>query len=401
MRGEWRFHSAGEIIFGRGTVRRTGEAVRRLGARRVLLITDPTLVAAGLHQPVEQSLAEAGVTVDRFEGGQAKPTVEAALACVAAMGQGQYEALVALGGGSNIDLAKGAAVVLRHGGSPADYFGENRVPGPILPVVAVSTTAGTGSEVSGAAVLADLAHHRRGSILTNYVRPQVAIYDPLMTVSCPPKVTADAGIDALSHAVEAYMVVDSMTEAGGEDPASPYQGRSPLTDLLAEEAIELIGRYLRRVVYQGGDLEAREGMHLASLLAGLAFSNAGLTAVHALEYPIGVATGCTHGVGNGLMLPYVMEYNLPSCPERLAVVAELLGEEVEGLSVWAAAERAVEAVHRLKADIGLPLRLRDLGVPETELRRLAEETAQIVRLLRANPRPFDVHSLEELLRRAW
>jgi len=401
MRGEWRFHSAGEIIFGRGTAQRTGEAVRQLGAERVLLVTDAALVAAGLHEELEGSLAAAGVAVDRYASGQAKPTLHAVGDCLAVAEDGGYDALVALGGGSNIDLAKAVAVLITHGGMAEDYFGEHKVPGPILPLVAVSTTAGTGSEVSGASVLADPPNRRRGAILSNYLRPRVAIYDPLLTLSCPPMVTADAGIDALTHAVEAYLVPDYRTEMGGEGPPGLYQGRFPLSDLLAEEAIRLVGRYLRRAVYQGGDLEAREGMHLASLLAGLAFSNAGLTAVHALEYPVGVATGCTHGAGNGLFLPYVMEYDIPACPERLATVARLLGEEVSGLSAWDAAQLAVDAVHRLKEGIGIPMRLQELGVEELDLRPMAEATAQIVRLLQANPRPLDVDALEELLHDAW
>jgi alcohol dehydrogenase class IV len=266
----------------------------------------------------------------------------------------------------------------------------------------VSTTAGTGAEVSGASVLADLANDRRGAILSNFVRPLAAIYDPLLTVSCPPVVTADAGIDALAHAVEAYMTIDYRTETGSsDDPPGLYQGSFPLSDLLVEKAIELIGRYLRRAVYRGGDLEAREGMHLASLLAGIAFSNAGLTAVHALEYPVGVATGCTHGAGNGLLLPYVMAYDIPACPERLATVARLLGEPVQGLSPREAALCAVEAVKRLNAEIGIPLSLRELGVTEGDLRPMAEATAQITRLLEANPRPLNVDSLEGILREAW
>jgi alcohol dehydrogenase class IV len=401
MRGEWRFYTAGEIIFGRGTVQRVGEAVRRLGAQRALLVTDAGLVGAGLAEKVERSLASAGVAADRFDGGQAKPTLDAVAACVDVAQGKEYGVLVALGGGSNIDLAKAAAVVLRFGGSAETYFGENRVPGPILPLVAVSTTAGTGSEVSGASVLADPAHNRRGAILSNYLRPWVAIYDPLLTVSCPPQVTADAGIDALTHAVEAYMVVEYRTQVGADEPAGLYQGRFPLSDALAERAIALVGHYLRRAVYQGGDLEAREGMHLASLLAGMSFSNAGLTAAHALEYPVGVLTGCTHGAGNGLLLPYVMEYNIPACPQRLATVARLLGEEVDGLSVREAAGRAVEAVQRLKEEIGIPGRLRAVGVKEAELRALAEATAKVTRLLQMNPRPLDEDSLEGILRRAW
>jgi alcohol dehydrogenase class IV len=401
MRGEWRFHTATSIIFGRGVVRRTGEVVRQVGAQRALLITDPGLVAAGLHKGVERSLADAGVAVDRYEGGKAKPTLDTVTACVAAAQGGDYQALVALGGGSNIDLAKAVAVLLRYGGSAGDYFGEHQVPGPILPLVAVSTTAGTGSEVSPASVLADPAHNRRGSILSDYLRPHAAIYDPMLTLSCPPQVTAETGIDALAHAVEAYMVVSYATETGGDDPPGIYQGHFPLSDLLVERAIGLVGRYLRRAVYRGGDVEAREGMHLASLLAGMGFSNAGLTAVHALEYPVGVATGCTHGVGNGLFLPYVMDYNVPACPERLATVARLLGEKVGGLAVREAAQRAVEAVFRLNEEIGIPTHLRDLGVEEAELRPLAEATAQITRLLGMNPRPLDEDALEGILRASW
>ncbi len=400
MRGEWRFNTAGEIIFGRGVARRPGEVVRRLGARSVLLITDPGLVDAGLHTEIERSLADARVAVDRFDGGQAKPTLETVAGCVAsARGKG-YDVLLALGGGSNIDLAKAAAVVLKHGGTAEEYFGQNVVRGPGMPLVAISTTAGTGSEVSAASVLADPANDRRGAIMSNYLRPQAAIYDPLLTLSCPPQATADAGIDALTHAVETYMVVDYSTETGAE-PAGIYQGRFPLSDLLAERAISLVGRYLRRAVYQGGDVEAREGMHLASLLAGMAFSNAGLSAVHALEYPVGVATGCTHGAGNGLFLPHIMEYNIPACTQQLARVARLLGEQTAGISDREAAEKAVEAVQRLKSEIGIPMRLRDLGVEEAQLSSLAEATAQITRLLRANPRPLDTASLEGILRGAW
>jgi alcohol dehydrogenase class IV len=220
-------------------------------------------------------------------------------------------------------------------------------------------------------------------------------------VSCPPQVTADAGIDALTHAVEAVMTVGYRTQVKADEPAGLYQGRFPLSDLLAERAIDLVGRYLRRAVYRGGDLEAREGMPLARLLAGMSFSNAGLTAVHALEYPVGVLTGCTHGAGNGLLLPYVMAYNVPACPGELATVARLLGEEVGGLSVWEAAERAVDAVQRLKEDVGIPMRLRELGVTEADLRPLAEATAEVTRLLDANPRPLDADSLEGILRQAW
>lgn len=401
MRGDWRFRSSPEIVFGRGVVQHTGDIVRQLGAQRVLLITDQMLVTAGLHEKIEQSLAEAGIASDRFDDGPAKATLERVVACLKVAEQGSYDAIIALGGGSNIDTAKTVAVLLRHGGTAEDYFGENKVPGPITPLVAISTTAGTGSEVTATAVLADPVNQRRGAILSNFLRSQVAIYDPLLTMSCPPKVTADAGIDALTQAIESYMVINYRTEIEGYDPASGYQGRYPLIDMMAEQAIELSGKYLRRAVYQGNDLEAREGMHFASMLAGMAFSNAGLNAVHALEYPVGIHTGGTHGAVVGLLLPYVMEYNLPACPDQLARVAQLLGEETAGLSVWDAAQKSVQAVQRIKADIGIPMKLEDIGVNVTDLRSFAETASKLTRLMQLNPRPLNADILEMILQKAW
>lgn len=400
MRGEWRFRSTPEIVFGRGVVERVGEIVRQVGAQRVLLVTDQILVSAGLHENLERSLVHAGVIVDRFDGGPAKATLERVAACLEVARQGGYDALIGLGGGSNIDVAKTVAVLLRYGGTPEDYFGENKVPGPITPLIAISTTAGTGSEVSATAVLADPANNRRGAILSNFLRPLVAIYDPLLTVSCPPKVTADSGIDALTQAIESYMVTSYQTEIGEYDPASIYQGRYPFVEMMVEKAIALCGKYLRRAVYLGGDLEAREGMHYAALLSGLGFSNAGLNAVHALEYPVGVQTGWSHGAVVGLLLPYVMAYNLPACPYKLAKVAQLLGEDTTGLSVRDAAARSIQAVQRIKEDIGIPMKLRDIGVKEPDLRAYAETAGKLTRLMQLNPRPLGVDALEIILQNA-
>jgi len=220
------------------------------------------------------------------------------------------------------------------------------------------------------------------------------VVDPLLTVSCPPRVTADSGIDALTHAIEAYTAVDN---AGFPLPAgegSVYQGKHPLGDCLAEKAIALIGANLRRAVAHADDLDAREGMALGAVLAGLAFSNVGVAAVHALEYPIGGATHCSHGAGNGLLLPFVMRFNLPARQTEFAAIARLLGEEP-------VAERAVAAVERLRADIGIPLRLRDLGVRQDQLRPFAEKAFGIKRILRVNPRPVTVDDLHAILQAAF
>ncbi len=308
--------------------------------------------------------------------------------------------ILGLGGGSNMDLAKIVATVLTHGGNPRDYFGDEQIKGPVLPIICVPTTAGTGSEVSGAAVLTDTEKKMKVSTLSNYLRPRVAVVDPLLTVSCPPKVTADSGIDALTHAIEAYTAVENEDFPLPAGEKTVYQGRNPMGDLFAERAIQLIGANLRRAQAEPRDLEAREAMALGATLGGLAFSNVGVAVVHALEYPVGGATHCSHGAGNGLLLPFVMRFNLPVRVARFAKMAALLGENICGLDESAAAERAIAAVERLKADVGIPQRLRDLGVTADQLPGFAEKAFAVKRILRVNPRPVTVHDLEGILRSA-
>jgi alcohol dehydrogenase class IV len=401
MRTTWTFHSAGELIFGPNATQRLGDVAVRLRVRRVLVVTDPVLLQAGLADPVHAALSEAGVLMEIFPGGEPEPSLAAAERAIAAGRAFRPDAVLGLGGGSNMDLAKMTAAVLAHGGTPRDYFGEDRVPGPVLPLFCVPTTAGTGSEVSAAAVLTDPEAGTKVSTLSEHLRPRAAVVDPLLTFSCPPKVTADSGIDALTHAVEAYTAVDNAAYPLPPGERSVYQGRNPMGDLFAERAINLIGRYLRRAVAEGSDLEAREGMALAATLAGLAFSNVGVAVVHALEYPLGAAVHISHGAGNGLLLPAVMRYNLPARKAAFAAVARLLGEDLAGLGADEAAGRAVAAVEALRADVGIPRRLRDVGVREEMLRPFAEKAFAVKRLLRVNPRHPTVEELEGILRSAY
>ena len=400
MRTTWTFHTAGQLLFGRNSVRQLGEAAVQRGVKRALVVTDPLLLKAGLVEPVHASLNEAGVVVEVFSGGEPEPSLRAAAAAIAAARAFRPDALIGLGGGSNMDLSKITAIVLTHGGEPRAYVGDGKVPGPIMPLFCLPTTAGTGSEVSAATVLTDTDNQMKVGILSNYLRPAVALVDPLLTVSCPPKVTADSGIDALTHAVEAYTAVDNETFPLPPGEHTVYQGRHPFGDMLAERALALVGQYVRRAVVNGNDLEAREGMALAATLAGMAFSNVGVAVVHALEYPVGGATHCSHGAGNGLLLPYVMRFNLSARRKQFATIARCLGEDVTGLSEDAAAERAVTAVEKLRADIGIPQRLRDLGVKQEQLRPFAEKAFGIKRILRVNPRPVTVDDLEGVLRAA-
>lgn len=401
MRETWSFYSAGHLLFGPNAVRELGTICQRLRLKRVLLVTDTILEKAGLVDAVIRPLAEAGILVDVFNGGEPEPSFRAAAACVTRAKDFAPDGLIGLGGGSNMDLAKIAATVLAHGGEPGAYVGDDCIPGPIVPLICVPTTAGTGSEVSGASVLTDNANKIKVGVLSNYLRPRVAVVDPLMTRSCPPRVTADSGIDALTHAIEAYTAVDNAEFPLGPGERSIYQGRHPLGDCLAEKAISLIGTHLRRAVQDGNDLAAREGMALAATLAGLAFSNVGVALAHAMEYPVGGAVHCSHGLGNGLLLPHVMRFNLSARKRELARIAALLGEDVSQRTEDDAAQQAVAAVDRLRADIGIPARLRDLGVTEAMLPAFAERAAGIRRILRVNPRTVTTAQVLEVYRSAW
>jgi alcohol dehydrogenase len=394
MRTVWTFHSAVQIMFGQDAVKQLGDIANRLKAKRALIVTDAILDKAGLLDRTRQPLAAAGLEVAAFTGGEPEPSMRAAVACYDMAKTFQPDILVGLGGGSNMDLAKLAATLLKHGGGPRDYVGDDKIPGPIFPLICVPTTAGTGSEVSAASVVTDTDNHIKVGILSNWLRPTAAVVDPLMTLSCPPKVTADSGIDALTHAIEAYTAVDNADFPLPAGERTVYQGKHPMGDMCAKEAITLVGKFLRRAVKDGSDIEAREGMALAALLAGLAFSNVGVALVHAMEYPLGGAVHCSHGAGNGLLLPYVMRFNLAAKTKAFAEIAVLLGEAYD-------AEKAVAAVETLRNDIGIPQRLRDIGVKPEQLRGLAEKAAGIKRILRVNPRSVTVDDVEGTFKDAY
>jgi alcohol dehydrogenase class IV len=397
LRTTWTFHTAGKLLFGPGAIQQLGAIVRQLDCSRVLLITDPQLVRAGIAPQVETPLAAADLTFERFDGGQPEPSLQAAAAAIQAARRFQPDAIIGLGGGSNMDLAKIAAAAYTHGGTPQDYLGEDRIPGPILPLICIPTTSGTGSEVSAASVLTDTAQQLKIGALSNYLRPKVALVDPNLTLSCPAQVTADSGIDALTHAIEAYTAVDNETFPLPAGETSTYQGRHPLGDCLAEKAISLIGQHLVTAVQQPANPAAREGMALAATLAGMAFSNVGVAVVHALEYPVGGATHCSHGAGNGLLLPFVMRFNQSLRQREFARIAQLLGRDVAGCDETAAANQAIAAVEDLKQQIGIPGHLSDLGVTREQLPAFAEKAFQIKRILRVNPRPVTVADLEQIL----
>jgi alcohol dehydrogenase class IV len=400
-RNVWNFHSAGRLIFGCGATRELGAAAARLQVGSVLVITDPALTAAGVLDKVRQPLKAAGIACHVFDGGEPEPSFACADRAIAAARSCRPQAILGLGGGSNMDLAKITAVVVTHGGSYRDHFGFDRVPGPILPLICVPTTAGTGSEVSHAAVLTDHEQAIKVSTLSQHLRPQLALVDPELTLTCPRRATADSGIDALTHAIEAYTATWSHELDLHAGETSPYEGKFPVADVLAEEAIRLIGRHLVTAVQQPDNREARTGMALAATLAGLAFSNAAVALVHAMEYPLGGALHCSHGGGNGLLLPYVMRYTLPTRARELARIAELLGESVSGVSAESDAQSAVSAVERLREQIGIPARIRELGGREDQLPEFAAKAFAIKRLMVLTPREVTEADILAIYREAW
>ncbi|MCA9206467.1 MAG: iron-containing alcohol dehydrogenase, partial [Planctomycetales bacterium] len=256
-RTTWNFHTAGQLVFGFDATDSVGALIRRRGWDRVLVVTDPILRKLGIVDRVTQSLAAAKLSVEIFDGGEPEPSFAAAENAIQAAGEFRPGVILGLGGGSNMDLAKIVAAVTTHGGTYSDYFNFDRVPGPVMPLVCLPTTSGTGSEVSHAAVLTDTANEMKVSTLSNYLRPAIAVVDPALTMSCPRKVTADSGIDALTHAIEAYTATDSFAMDLAPGELGAYEGRFPLADCIAEKAIALVGQHLVTAVNEPANREAR------------------------------------------------------------------------------------------------------------------------------------------------
>ena len=384
------FYSPAKIITGDGCASVVGAEAVALGAGRVLLVTDNVIrertenVANALS-----SLRSAGTDVEVFAEVEHDPLVTTALRCTEFARAYRPDVIVGLGGGSSLDIAKATAIYLTNEDTPlGEMWGLENVPKQGLPSILLPTTGGTGSEASRACVLTDVepdGAHKKKSIFSSKVVSTVAIVDPLLTMTAPPALTAATGMDALTHAIETYVSKEAQ----------------PLTDPLALEAIRLIGKYLRRAVANGDDLEARRGMANAAFMAGLAFSNGQLGIVHAIAVVLGGQFDVPHGIANAIMLPYVMEFNEMAADERFARVAAVLGERVEGLSKRDAAHRASLAVFRLMDDIGVPRRLEAVNVPCEAIPTLADEIFRTqVRLRGVNPRATTQQDFVRILERA-
>ncbi len=367
-----------QVLFGTGMAAAAGRVAAGYG-RRALVITDPIIAGTPGFATVVESLSAMDATV--FTEAAVDVPSSAVDAAVSLGAAAEPDVVVAVGGGSVIDLAKVTALLLAHGAPLADYYAVQSVPGPIVPLVALPTTAGTGSEATPVAVITDPSTEMKIGIASPHLIPRHAICDPLLSIGAPPTVTAHSGIDALAHAVESFM-------AAREEPSPdlvlgrPQVGKNLLSDALAVTAAGHVYRNLERAVVDGSDLEARTGMLYGSLLAGIAFGNSGVSAAHALQFALGAATHTSHGLGTGLLLPYVMEYNRSARQDEIAELSALMGGD------------AVSQVHALGQKIGLPGSLAEIGVAPSDLRAMAEQSVGFKRLIDNNPRQLDVAALD-------
>jgi alcohol dehydrogenase len=384
------------VFFGWGVSEELRTISKELG-KRAMICTDKNIVQSGIAAKVEGLLKEGGAEVLVFPEG--KPEVDLATIDASAKVAAEFkpDVIIGVGGGSNMDLGKCTAILQKYGGPLTQYYGEHAVPGPLMDIVCIPTTSGTGSEVSPVAVVADPNRFMKVGIATRRIIPKWALVDPSLTVSCPPRVTSHSGMDALSHAIESFCA--KVPE--GRSPHAIFVGKNPASDSLAKQAIELIARSLPTAVNDPSNRQGREDMALASLLAGMAFSAAGTATVHALQYPVGEATHTSHGLGNAVLMPAVMKAILKSRIPEMAFIARALNPALRTVADQEAAEQAPELVAQLGEKVQIPRGLGSIGMKREQIDEMAELATSVKRLLDNSPVAFDKQALIGILEAAY
>lgn len=362
------------VIAGFGASDQLGPKAKSMGAKKVLLVADKGVAAAGIGKKMEDILKKENIGVELFDNIVGEPDIACQEACVEAAKKGKFDFVVGVGGGSAMDVASITAVMITNPGRVVDYAGLNLLKNPGIRSILIPTTAGTGAEATMNAVLSDPEAKGKKVLISPYILPDVAIIDPLLHLSMPASVTSASGMDALCHAIEAY---------------THFTKANIMTDLYAREAIAIIGRSIRTAVAKGDNLEARYDMAIGSYYAGVAISNAGVTAVHALSYPLGVSYHVPHGVANGMLLPYVMEFNVLGNIPKFAAVAKLLGQDVEYMPLLDQAYEGADEVKKILMDMKMAHTLADLKIPREALLDMARAASGNTRLLSVNPRSMN------------
>jgi alcohol dehydrogenase class IV len=378
------FNTTPSLRMGAGLAGQIGEITRLICGDRVLFVTDPGMMATGLVQRATDGLRAAGVAVTLFDQVQADPP-ESIVLQAAEQARGAT-GVIGFGGGSSLDVAKLAALLAASGQPLAQAYGIGNAQGPRLPLVLVPTTAGTGSEVTPISIVTTGASEKMG-VVSPLLLPDLALLDPELTLGLPAYVTAATGIDAMVHAIEAY--------------ASVNANNNPISRALAVEALGLMGRMLLRAVQKPDDLEARTGMLLGSMLAGQAFANSPVAAVHALAYPIGGHYKVPHGLSNALVLPHVLRFNAQVAPEAYAELLPHAFPDLPSMGVAEAAHQFAQSMADLSQACGLEQGLREMGIARAALPSLARDAMNQTRLLVNNPRPVDEAAALKIYEAAW
>jgi len=369
---------------GVGSAKDAGAQAKALGATNLLIVTDAGLAKIGVADQIKQLLVDAGVKAVVYSGAEPNPTDKNVRDGVKAYKDNKCDGIVSLGGGSSHDCGKGIGLMISGGVDIREFEGVNKSTKPMPPFLAINTTAGTASEMTRFCIITNTDTHVKMAIVDWRVTPNVAINDPLLMVGMPPALTAATGMDALTHAVEAYVSTIA----------------TPITDACALMAIKLIADYLRPAVANGTNLEARDKMAYAEYLAGMAFNNASLGYVHSMAHQLGGFYNLPHGVCNAILLPEVCAYNKIACPQRFADIAVALGENIAGLAPVDAADVAIAAIRKLSKDVGIPSGLAELGVKEADFEVMATNAKKDACQL-TNPRLANLQQVMGISRLPW
>lgn len=387
-----------EILFGKGQRHALATVARKHG-RRALVCTDARLAATPEFRSMMAALKDADIEVLLLDNVEPDVPLESVGLNAEKARSFSPDLVVGIGGGSCMDMAKCVSLLLTHGGRLQDYYGEFKVPGPVLPVIAMPTTSGTGSEVTPVAVVSDPERTLKVGISSPHLIAVAAICDPELTMTCPPRLTAIAGADAMTHAIESFTA--ARREPTPELPQRHvFIGKSALSDHFALLAIRLLGRSLEKAVADGSDEDARADVMMGALAAGCAFGTAGTAAAHAVQYPAGALTDTAHGLGVATLMPYVMSYNRSAAAAELAQIGDALGLDAGG-DEQTRAGAAIEEVSRLFKAIGITTTLAELGLAADKVAWTAEQAMGIERLIKNNPRPFDAAAMHRLVQAAF
>lgn len=349
-----------DTTIGLGALSTVVDEARKFGAQKILIITDENLIKVGILEPITSSLEKAGLNFDIYDGCNPEPPVSIIEELTDKVRAGDYDLLIGVGGGSNMDTTKAVSILVHSGLKIWDVIGKigMHIEGRILPKILVPTTSGTGAEWSGVVIVYDDNHENEYMVMTSGILAEKVILDPELTKNLPAEITADSGFDALTHAIEAYT----------------SRGANVFSDMMASTAIKLVSENLRHAYTKGSyDMNARYNMSLAAALAMNSMATGGLGICHPLNELIQTKTHISHGKALAVLLPSVMEFNMSGNPDKFAKIAELMGEDITGLSLPEAAAKSVEAIKKLIRDLDLPQRMGDVGITEADLPGLAKE----------------------------